>query len=75
MSDREGPAKRDFRMRLADRLTVVRLRIDLGDIRTAVQFKRELERDGYFTLDDPRVRNACAAAGLAAWVDRADSAT
>jgi hypothetical protein len=62
-------------MRLADRLTVLRIRVDLGEIRTAAAFKRELERDGLFTLDDPRVRNACNTAGLTAWIAPTDSAT
>jgi hypothetical protein len=67
LTDSEAPADRAFRMRLVDRLTALHLRIDLGEIRTAAAFEHELERGG-FSVDDPRVRNACTAAGLGAWL-------
>lgn len=70
MSDGEAAAERAFQRRLADRLTVLKLRIDLGEIKTAAAFRHELERDGYFRLDDLRVRRACLAAGLEAWIGR-----
>jgi hypothetical protein len=46
----------------------LRLGIDLGEIRTRASFENALERDGGLTVDDPRVRNACAIAGLSAWL-------
>jgi len=64
----EAPAARAFRIRLANRLTELRLGIDLGEIRTRSAFENALERDGGLTIDDPRVRNACAVAGLSAWL-------
>jgi hypothetical protein len=66
--DGDAPADRTFRIRLANRLTELRLAIDLGEIRTRAAFKAALERDGTFTTDDPRVRKACGDAGLAAWL-------
>jgi hypothetical protein len=56
----------EFRARLANRITELRLAIDLGEIRTAAAFKAALERDGLFVLDDPRVIEACRLAGLSA---------
>jgi hypothetical protein len=46
----------------------LRLGIDLGEITTRAAFEHALQRDGGLTLDDPRVRNACAVAGLSAWL-------
>jgi hypothetical protein len=64
----EAPAERAFRIRLANRLTELRLGIDLGEITSRASFEKALERGGGLTLDDPRVRNACAVAGLSAWL-------
>jgi hypothetical protein len=64
----EAPVDRAFRIRLANRLTELRLGIDLGEIRTRAAFENALERDGGLTVDDSRVRNACAVAGLSAWL-------
>jgi hypothetical protein len=64
----EAPADRAFRIRLANRLTELRLGIDLGEIRTRASFENALERDGALAVADPRVRNACAVAGLGAWL-------
>jgi hypothetical protein len=64
----QAPAARAFRIRLANRLTELRLGIDLGEITTRAAFEHALQRDGGLTLDDPRVRNACAVAGLSAWL-------
>ena len=63
-----SPIERARRARLADRLTELRLGIDLGEIRTPADFKALLEADGSFTSDDPWVRSACASAGLASWL-------
>ena len=68
MTDSDSPADHGFRIRLANRLTELRLKIDLGEISTRAAFENGLERDGGFSVDDPRVRNACAAAGLEAWL-------
>jgi hypothetical protein len=64
----EASAARAFRIRLASRLTELRLGIDLGEIKTRAAFECALERDGTLTIDDPRVRNACVVAGLSAWL-------
>jgi hypothetical protein len=66
--DGDAPADRTFRIRLANRLTELRLAIDLGEIRTRAAFKAALERDGSFTAGDPRVLKACREAGLTAWL-------
>ena len=55
-----------FRARLANRITELRLAIDLGELRTAAAFKAALERDELFVVDDPRVIEACRRAGLSA---------
>jgi hypothetical protein len=55
--------------KLQDRLTDLRLRVDLKEITTAAQFRAALEQDGDFTLADRRVRAACERAGLGAWID------
>ena len=68
MPDGDTPADRTFRIRLANRLTELRLAIDLGEIRTRAAFKAALERDGTFTADDPRVMQACSDASLAPWL-------
>jgi len=68
LPDSEPPADHAFRIRLANRLTELRLGIDLGEITSRSAFERALERDGGFTIDDQRVRNACAAAGLSGWL-------
>jgi hypothetical protein len=70
----DAPADRDFRIRLASRLTELRLGIDLGEIRTCAAFEKALERDGGFTVADPRVRNACTAADLSTWLSRRQGA-
>jgi hypothetical protein len=64
----DAPVDRAFRVRLAARLTELRLGIDLGEITSRSAFESALERDGAFRIDDQRVRNACAAAGLSAWL-------
>jgi len=66
--DGDTPADRTFRIRLANRLTELRLAIDLGEIRTRAAFKAALERDGNFTAGDPRVMQACKDASLAPWL-------
>lgn len=68
LTDSDAPADRAYRIRLASRLTELRLGIDLGEIKTPMDFASELARDGGFTTDDPRVRNACAVAGLGGWL-------
>lgn len=68
MPDKDKPADRAFRTRLATRLTELRLSIDLGEITTPAAFRAALERDGAFKGDDPRVRRACTAAGLDSWL-------
>jgi len=68
VSHQDGPADRDFRNRLASRLTELRLGIDAGEINSPAAFRAVLERDRIFAVDDPRVRSACAAAGLGAWL-------
>ena len=57
-----------FQRALADRLTELRLQVDLGDIPTPAAFRAALERDGRFLIRDPRVREACTRAGLARWL-------
>jgi len=64
----DAPADRAFRIRLATRLTELCLGIDLGEITSRAAFENALERDGGFTIEDQRVRNACTAAGLSAWL-------
>jgi hypothetical protein len=66
--DGDAPADRAFRIRLANRLTELRLAVDLGEISTRAAFQAVLERDGTFSADDPRVRKACASAGLGSWL-------
>ena len=68
LPDNDAPADRAFRIRLANRLTELRLGIDLGEITNRSAFERALERGGGFTIEDRRVRNACAAAGLSSWL-------
>lgn len=68
MPDGESQADRAFRRRLANRLTELRLAVDLGEITTPEAFRAMLERDRDFTIDDPRVREACVAAELDAWI-------
>ena len=57
-----------FLLRLGDRLTALRLAIDLGEITTSAAFQAALEAGGTFRLNDPRVRQACAAVGLESWL-------
>lgn len=68
MPDGDAPADHTFRIRLANRLTELRLAVDLGEITTRAAFRAMLERDGAFSADDPRVRQACASAGLGSWL-------
>ena len=68
MPERDAPDDPGFPTRLASRLTELRLALDLGDIKTPAGFRAALERDGAFAINDPRVRNACVAAGLGAWL-------
>lgn len=68
MSDSDTPGDHAFQTRLADRLTELRLGIDLGEITSPAAFVSRLQRDGGFTADDPRVRAACALAGLTPWL-------
>jgi hypothetical protein len=56
-----------FSRALEDRLTDLRLRVDLREITTAAEFRDALERDRKFLLDDPRVRAACERAGFGHW--------
>jgi hypothetical protein len=56
-----------FSRALGDRLTDLRLRVDLGEITTAAAFRNELEQDRRFQLTDPRVRAACERAGFGHW--------
>lgn len=69
MPEPDLPAARAFRTRLANRLTELRLAVDLGEIASPAAFRVALERDRAFSADDPRVRRACLAAGLGAWLD------
>ena len=62
------PDPNAFARRLQDRLTDLRLQVDLRDVTTATAFRLALERDGAFSLDDPRVREACVQAGLGWWL-------
>ncbi|MGH7497750.1 MAG: hypothetical protein ACREL3_02745 [Gemmatimonadales bacterium] len=57
-----------FRTRLTNRLTELRLAIDLGELRTLTAFRAALERDGLFRADDPRVLDACGRIGLSWWL-------
>lgn len=68
MPDGEAQADRAFRRRLANRLTELRLAVDLGEITTREAFQAMLERDREFTVGDPRVREACVAADLGDWI-------
>jgi hypothetical protein len=56
-----------FSRALGDRLTDLRLQVDLGEITTAAAFRDALERDRKFQLADPRVRTACEHAGFGHW--------
>jgi hypothetical protein len=58
-----------FTQALGDRLTDLRLQVDLGEITTAAGFRAALERDRRFHLTDARVRAACERAGFARWID------
>jgi hypothetical protein len=66
--DGDAAADRAFRIRLANRLTELRLAVDLGEVQTRAAFRAMLERDGAFSADDPRVRDGCASAGLGSWL-------
>ena len=68
MADPNFPPDRTFLRQLNDRLTDLRLRADLGELRAAPAFRAALEHDGRFRLDDPRVRAACVNAGFGGWV-------
>lgn len=68
MPDGDAAADRAFRIRLANRLTELRLAVDLGEIETRAAFRAILERDGAFSTDDPRVRAGCISAGLGSWL-------
>ncbi len=68
MPQGDTPADRAYRRRLADRLTELRLAVDLGDIEGPAAFRTALERDGIFTIDDPRVKGAGLSAGLGPWL-------
>jgi hypothetical protein len=57
-----------FYRRLQDRLTQLRLQVDLGELSTSARFRALLEEGGEFALLDPRVRSACLAAGLGHWL-------
>jgi hypothetical protein len=58
------PSDDVFTQRLLDRVSDLRLRADLGEIREPAALRKALEADGQFQLDDPRVRMACLDAGL-----------
>jgi hypothetical protein len=58
------PSDDGFTHRLSDRVSDLRLRADLGEIRDAAALRQALEADGQFRLDDPRVHAACLDAGL-----------
>jgi hypothetical protein len=64
----DTPADRAYRRRLTDRLTELRLAVDLGDIEGPAAFRTALERDGIFAIDDPRVEGASVSAGLGPWL-------
>jgi hypothetical protein len=57
-----------FTRALGDRLTDLRLQVDLGEITTPAAFRQALERDPKFHLADPRVRAACERAGFGRWI-------
>jgi hypothetical protein len=68
MADRDRPPPGDFAGKLNDRLTDLRLRVDLGEITTAAAFRHALEAGNMFRLADPRVREACVSAGFGRWI-------
>ncbi|MGH7508935.1 MAG: hypothetical protein ACREMZ_05650 [Gemmatimonadales bacterium] len=57
-----------FAATLASHLTNLRLRVDLGELRTPAAFRAALEHGGHFLATDPRVREACRLAGLGRWL-------
>jgi len=59
---------RAFQSKLADRLTQIRLAVDLGEITTPEEFRAALELGGIFDAADPEVRRACFVAGLGGWL-------
>lgn len=61
-------ARGAFATQLVDRLTELRLAVDLGEITTSDGFRAVLERGGVFEAGDPRVHRACTAAGLERWL-------
>jgi hypothetical protein len=68
MTDPDPPPDASFEAKLRDRLADLRLRVDLGELGNAADFRKALEAGGTFRLADPRVREACRKAGLAGWL-------
>lgn len=68
MTHGDQPADPAFLTRLGDRLTALRLAIDLGEITTPAEFQKALAEGGEFELNDVRVRQACASVGLETWL-------
>lgn len=68
MTESDSASGGVFAAKLRDRLTDLRLRVDLGEIAGPAAFREALGAGGTFRLEDPRVREACVRAGLAAWI-------
>ena len=58
----------EFIRRLGTRVTQLRLRVDLGELRSPAAFREALLEGGEFTLDDTRVQQACWSVGLGHWL-------
>ena len=67
-------ARGAFATQLVDRLTELRLAVDLGEITSPDGLRAILERGGLFEAGDPRVHQACAAAGLGQWLSTPSTA-
>jgi hypothetical protein len=68
MTDTDPAPDAMFAAKLRNRLADLRLRLDLGEIKSSAAFREALEAGGAFRLADPRVREACRNAGLARWL-------
>jgi hypothetical protein len=68
MNDADPAPDAMFEAKLRDRLADLRLRVDLGELKSPAAFREALEAGGTFLLADPRVRQACRSAGFARWL-------
>jgi hypothetical protein len=68
MPDPDPAADAKFAAKLRNRLTELRLRLDLGELESPAAFREALEAGGAFRLTDPRVLEACRNAGFARWL-------